>query len=429
MKVKQTRIIHLLALLILPISIQAFDDHHFYRASYLFDEPRFEKNWLGTFETWIGAGETCDGFDRAGSTVALFDIWGTQNMRVLGNGVPNKDINNSADLALINLAALPANGCFAKLSFPGTFKIIEGGFRYFQNFNCGLFTEFQLPIRSMLSCPGQFLDLSPESNLCCPGRSTPQWQEFLRQFDAILARYNLSYSPSKQTGMGDFIWLAGWTRNFQQTEVLDFVDTTIKAGVLFPTAPCKNEDNIFSIPLGYNGHFGMPFSLDMSLGLYDWFTASFHGGALIFFDRNGCTRIKTDINQSGILKLAKADVTIESGIIWDLGGFIKADHLGKRLSITLGYTFVSKQADHVCSNVNCPPPNILIDANIANTDQTLQGWNMNTLHLFVEYDFSRENCMFGPRIGFIYNIVLGGNSIFNNNIVGGTFGLDIAWQM
>jgi hypothetical protein len=429
MKIKQTRIFQLLALMILPSNIYAFDDHHFYRASYLFDEPRFEKSWLGTFETWIGAGEACDGYDSLSNSVALFDIWGVQNMRVLGNGVPDKDINNSADLALINLAALPANGCFAKLSFPGTFKIIEGGFRYFQNYACGFFTEFQLPVRSMLSCPAPFLDLSPENNVCCPNRSSPQWQEFLRQFDAILTRYNLCYCPSKQTGLGDLIMLWGWTRNFQQTEVLDFVDTTIKAGVLLPTAPCKNEDYIFAIPLGYNGHFGFPFSFDMSLGLYGWFSAGFHAGALAFLDRNACKRIKTDINQSGILKLAKANVTVESGAIWDLGGYIKADHLGKGLSITLGYTFVSKQADHICSNTDCPPPNILIDANIANHDETLQGWNMNTFHLFIEYDFNRENYMFGPRVGFIYNVVLRGSNIFNNNIVGGTFGLDIAWRL
>ena len=54
---------------------------------------------------------------------------------------------------------------------------------------------------------------------------------------------------------------------------------------------------------------------------------------------------------------------------------------------------------------------------------------MHTIHLFTEYDFTKQNNKFGPRIGFFYNVQVGGKRIFKTNIVGDSFGLDIAWDL
>lgn len=408
--------------------IIAIDDHHFYRASFLFQEPRFEKNGLGTLESWIGVGETCESRNCFGTVVPLFDLYGPDNMRVLGSGVPNKDPNNSADLALINLAKLQANGCFGQISIPGTFKVFEGGFRYIQNVKNGFFTEIQLPIRSFLTVPYPFIDLSPDSSSSFPNKSTPEWQDFLRQFNAILQKYNLSYECVKQSNFGDLIWTLGWTRNFQDTEVLDFVDTTIQAGFLVPTAPSRDENQIFSIPFGYNGHWGFVGTFEMSYGAYEWLTMGAHGGVIAFLNREKCgVRIKTDINQNGLIKLATADVVIEKGPLWDIGAYLKADHLGGNFSITVGYTFAQQEKDFLCA---CPKLSIdQFDTAIVNSDSTLQGWNMSTINLFIEYDFSKECWRLGPRLGMIFNVEVGGNRVFKNNIVGGTFGLELVWSL
>jgi hypothetical protein len=406
----------------------SIDDHHFYRASFLFQEPRFEKDFLGTFETWIGVGETCESRNCAGTIVPLFDLYGPTNLRLLGSRVPNKDPNNPADLALINLEKLPANGCFGKISIPGSFKVFESGVRYIQNFWNGFFTQAQLPLRTFISTPYHFVDLSPDSSSAFPNRATPEWQEFLRQFGAILARYNLSDGPVKQTGCGDLIWTLGWTRNFQDTEVLDFVDTTLQAGILVPTAVERNENQIFSIPFGYNGHWGFIGTIDTAYGAYEWLTLGAHAGMIAFLNAKRCNvRIKTDTCQNGLISLATADVVEEKRPLWDIGVYVKADHLGGKLSITCGYTYASQEHDFLCA---CPAVSQdLFDTAIVNNDCALNGWNMSTLNIFIEYDFSKENWRYGPRLGMIFNAQLGGKSVYKNNIVGGTFGLELVWSL
>jgi len=417
------------ACLIFTISVHAIDDHHFFRASFLFQEPRFEKNSLGTLETWVGVGETNESLNSASTIVSLFDLYGPSNMRLLGSGVPNKDPNNQADLALINLARLSPNDCFGFVSLPGSFKVVESGFRYMQNFAGGFFTEIQLPVRSFRIVPNSFVDLSPDSSSLFPNRSSPEWQEFLREFNAILARYNLSYDCINQTQLGDFIWTLGWTTNYQDSELFDFVDTTLQAGILYPSAPQKNENLIFDIPFGYDGHWGFVATFDMSYGAYDWLTMGIHGGVLAFLNRvKNNVRIKTDINQNGLIKLATANVLMEKGPLWDLGVYAKADHLGGGLSITMGYTYVNQGNDRICSE--CPVlNNTLFDPNIANSDTALAGWDMHNIHLFIEYDFSKECWRVGPRVGMIFNANASGKRIFKNNIVGGTLGFEIVWSL
>jgi hypothetical protein len=66
---------------------------------------------------------------------------------------------------------------------------------------------------------------------------------------------------------------------------------------------------------------------------------------------------------------------------------------------------------------------------IANSDSTLAGWNMHTFNFSAEYDFAREDSTVGNRIGLFYNLQVAGKRVFNTNVVGGTYGVDISWDM
>lgn len=409
---------------------QAQDLYHYYRASPFFGEPRLEKEWLSTLELTAFGGSTTQGKNGKSKNVPLFNMYGTYNMRVLGSSVPDKSPTNLADLALINLNATPANGCYAQLSFPGYFKVIEGVINYTQNFTHGIFGQVYIPVRNFNIQPDRFIDLSP-----APGEtngptnaSTPEWQQFLTQFDAILKRYNLSIAPVKVTGIGAVSLELGWTYNYQQTEILDFIDTTIKTGILLGTGTEKNEDYVFDISTGYNKHLGIPFTVDMSMGLYEWFTAGAHAGIIGFIDRKKDLRMKTDVAQSGMIKLAKGTANVSMGPIWDIGLYTKADHIRDIFSIIIGYTLVRKECDTLCP-LSCDGLPSIFDSQIVNTDPMYGGWQMNTIHFLVELDFTKEHNRLGPRLGFIYNANAGGKRVFKNNTVGGYLGLDIAWTL
>ncbi len=411
------------SIILLASTIHTFDNVHFYRASYLFSEPRFQRNLLTSFDITIGGGSTDKSRDQNHDIVPLLNIFGLHSMHELGVNVPNKNLIDPRDITLTQLALTPARDNFATFSIDGTFSIFEADFSYIQNTYRGIFLQAYLPVRKLQIKDIEFTDLSP-TGIIFPNKDTPIWQAFLRQFDGILQKYELSREPTDRTGVGDLTFFVGWTHNYQETKTLDFVDMTLRFGVLCPTGKTKDEDEIFSLALGYNGHWGIPFVADLSLGLYDWLTLGTHLQTMFFAKRTTDVRMKTGPQQSGLIKLAKGLVEIDKGAIWNAGGYIKADHFVYGLSVILGYTFASQNRDHLCP---CKP-DIFIPS-IVNSDEMLKGWKMHTINLFVEYDFTGPDSKFGPRIALLYNAQVGGKRVFKTNILGGNIGLDIAWDI
>lgn len=402
--------------------MHAYDNVHFYRATNLFPEPRLSKDFLSTFDFSAAVGFTRTSLNSDGKEVPLFDLWGPNNMHELGINVPCKDLTNPLDLILQQLSLTPSRDCFATFSIGGRFTVIEAIASYIQNFKRGIFIHFYLPIRHFEFKDIRFCDLSPTCG--CPNINTPIWQSFLNNFDAILARYFLSRTPHTETGVGDLTIFLGWTHNYQDTTLLDFVDLTIKAGLLVPTGKKQNVNNIFSLPTGYNGHIGFDLSTDFAMGAFEWLTIGLHADGLIFADKTRFVRIKTAAAQSGIIKLAKAVAKVELGSIWHIGAYLKADHFVRGLSFLLGYSFAHKTNDEI----KIPCSECFFNPSVANTDEMLQSYTMHTLHYFLEYDFSRENIIFCPRIAIFFNQVVGGKRIFKTNMFGGNFGFDLVWK-
>lgn len=400
------------------------DNAHFYRATNFFGEPRFEKPWLSTFDLYASHGSTSTGFNVDHDKVPLLDIYGCYNMQLLGAGVPGKNFNNISDVILEELALLPARRSFGHLSFDGHFSLTELNIFYFQNFSHGFFFQFHTPVRFMNLTNISFCDLSP--NDCQePNVNNPIWQAFLADFNNILSQYCLSIGKVNKSGIGDASFQVGWTLNYQETDVIDFLDFTVKTGVLAPTAQKQNPNIVFDIPLGYNGHIGIPLSFEAALGTYDWLTIGAHAGALFFFHTTLDTRLKTNLCQSGLIKLAQQDcVTSQKGTIWELGAYLKADHVIRGLSIIAGYAYVTEQPDHLST---CD--SAIFSSSVINSDSVLGTWNMHTLNLRAEYDFTKHDSWIGPRITFFYDFPISGKRIFRTAMVGGHVGVDIAWRL
>jgi hypothetical protein len=399
-------------------ALLSVDNAHFYRANNLFQEPRFERALLNTLDISLGGGGTDKSRNSHHHIVPLLDIYGPSNMHELGIGVPGKNLANQEDLTLVLLSHLPSRNCFATFSIHGHFQIIESNISLIQNASKGFFAQMYLPIRHLAIDNICFQDLSPTDDIC-PNINTPIWQTFLCLFDKILCTHGLSKECFKGTGVGDLSLLIGWALNHENTEILDYVDVTFKAGILLPTGKKKNEDKIFSLPFGYDGHFGVPLSADLGIGLYEWLTVGGHIDAIFFADITRKMRIKTGLFQSGLIKLAKAEVKISRGALWDAGLFIKADHIYRRLSLVCGYSFAQQNNDSVC------PCDCCFDASIANTDEMLKGWNQSTIHFLVEYDFMKENARSGARVGAFFNWQISGKQVFKTNVGGGSIGFDV----
>lgn len=407
-------------------SMHAFIDAHFWRATpyvSVIVEPRFEKPWLSSFDVWVGGGRSDDARNCHGSSVHLLDIYGDQNVQFLSLGVPEKNTANPLTVLLEQLSLLPTNGQFGFLSYHGDFSCIESGITLTQNFINGFFLQAYVPVRRLSICDIRSKDLSLCQPTGFPSAQNPLWQSTLQQFQAILALYDLCVTNVERSGIGDVTVFGGFTHNYEDTTVLDYVDMTFKLGILAPTAHKKDVNSPFDMPLGYNGFFGMPIDFSFAFGAYEWLSVGTEIGVILFGPRQHHLRMRTNDNQQGLIKLALGQANIHPGTLWEATAFIKADHILRGLSLLAGYTFVNKNKDQIDP---CNPA--IFDPAVVNNDQEYHGFRIHTVHAMVEFDFTQEDSVFGPRIGLLYNVQVGGRRMFKTNLGAGSLGLDISWK-
>ena len=411
--------------------ITAIDNPHFWRATNFlpqFYEPRIAKSWLTSFDLFVGYGKTDQSRNQFGQTVPLLSLYGPERITTLGIGLPNVDFNNPVDVTLQNLALLGCPCDFGQLNYCGRFSLAEINFCFTQNLTCGFFAQLHFPFRNLEISNISACDASSRDCSENPNSGNTFWQTFMNLYPQFLTRYSLfitnpgSHNCDVQTtGIGDTSVLLGWTYNYEETEALDYVDFTLRAGVLIPTGKKKNPDLIFDIANGYNGHLGAPISADMALGYFEWLTIGAHTGAIIFVRREQCVRIHTDASQNGLIKLVKAEASEHEGTIWELCAYLKADHFCAGLSFLAGYNFAVQHRNQLAL---CGTD--FITNETANADSTLLGWKMHTVNLLLEYDWTQDGNALGPRLGIFYNLQVGGQRTFKTNMAGGFLGFDFA---
>ncbi len=403
--------------------LPALDNPHFYRATNMFLEPRLEHDYLTTFNATLGGGSTHHGRNCHNKIVPLFDIYGTNPIQELGASLTHVDLNNPYDRILHDLMLLPTREGFATLSIGGKFDIIESNLSFTQNLGRGFLLFFHLPVRRLQIKDVCFTDLSPDDTVF-PNKNTLEWQRFLQLFNPTLNNFGINTQPTTSTGVGDLSAWLGWTSNYQETDTIDFIDTTLMAGFLAPTGKEKNPHKLFSLPTGYNGHWGFPICAAFSFGFYEWITLGAYAHGLFFLDKDHIMRVKTDGAQNGIIKLACVDISVHKGPLVNAGLYLKADHFAHGLSFTTAYSFAQQWRDRIQPK-NCDA----FDTTILNSDSIFAGWNMHTINFVAEYDFTKEDSKVGNRIGLFYNLQVAGKRTWNTNIVGGSYGIDIGWFM
>ena len=411
----------ILAITLLTSTFQqslTIDRVHFHTANPFWCEPRFEKPYLLSIDINGWRGSTCEGYGKCNQKQNILNIYGLYNMKDLGKNVPDKDPNLIENIVLDELQQIESNNCFGNLAFSGKLRTAGTKISFVQNFTKGFFGMIHVPIRILEIRNICYTDLSPDEP-ATPNKTNTKWQAFLAGFIDILNLYDLNIKSCRQKGFGDLSILAGWTKNYEDTEYLDFIDWTVKAGILFPSGKEQNINNVFSLPIGYNGHWGMPMFFDLSIGLYEWLTFGTHLQILPLFNRTKTIHMKTDTEQSGMIKLAKGSAKIKPGLVSHLGFFIQADHIARGLSLTTGYSYAHQGNYKI---LPCEPRKF--NTTIANTDEQLKKWSIHTIHFKADYDFMKEKNRIGARIGFFVDWHAGGKRTFKTNRSGVLFGID-----
>jgi len=398
------------------------DEPKFFKAGHFYSEPRLAEKWLTTIDLEFEFGKTTVGYNNCGMKTNILNIYGDENIKQLANGVPETFLKKSPN-PFLNTLFLEETGInFGKIQFNGKFKVSEMVLDYYQNFSKGFFSQIYLPYFFKLNIYDiNFDDLSSPAN-SKPDANYQDWKNFVNNLEKNIANYGLSIGPICRKGPGDLLLFFGWTFNHEDTEYIDFIDATFKAGVLFPTGTKKDLTKVFDITTGYNGFWGVPISFKASFGLYEWLTFGGHAAAIFFKDRIETVKFKTAFEQNGFIKLASGPANIHQGTNWNLGLFIKADHFMNGISVILGYRYDQKNRW-----VITPCDLETYNFDVVNSDSMLQRWNMHTINFLAEYDFESERCHHLPKIQVFIDIPVSGKLIFKTAMAGFTLGIDYEW--
>ncbi len=217
------------------------------------------------------------------------------------------------------------------------------------------------------------------------------------------------------SGIGDPTVVLRW--NWQQTlalETISHLATQVYVGCSLPVSKQKNEDQLFSLPLGNDGHWGFPFGANLEL----MFTLPIKTGlaADILYQptESRVRRVKTDVRQTDLLLLNKANVQCKPGLTWRTHWFIEGVNFWRSLSLRGAYEFVMHHNDELSTT------DAGFSSAIISTTTTAQDWYVHSFTATAKYDLANEftGAPIAPTIEAFLKFPLSGRRVVNANSAG-----------
>ncbi|HJZ23620.1 MAG TPA: hypothetical protein VJ201_04140 [Candidatus Babeliales bacterium] len=227
---------------------------------------------------------------------------------------------------------------------------------------------------------------------------------------------NLEVGDFKKSGIGDLAVIFAWHHEYPQfRKQIENVRLTARVGVTFPTAGGKDEDKVFSMPLGHDGAYTVP----ASLGLDIFFGRGFKLGGEFelhkWFDTTRNRRMKTLRDQTDLLLLTKGQARKKYGSTWKINLYGELEHIVWGLSIKTSYEFLNHGEAHIFPKSN------KFNEGIVNSARQLHDWTYQSVIFQLGYDTvcSYPNACIKPQVSFFWKVPVGqGRRIIDTTTVG-----------
>jgi len=227
----------------------------------------------------------------------------------------------------------------------------------------------------------------------------------------------------KRSGVGDLAVFFGWGRDFaQEKKLLKNVRLNARVGLTLPTGKKADEDKILAFPFGNDGAIGVIVGGGLDLIFGEHIKAGLDVQLTHAFGNTRCRRIKTDLCQTDLLFLQKADAFKEFGLTQRFNLYAELFRILGGFSFKAGYQFRRHSEDtiYACSNA--------FSNDIANMAESLQEWTMHSLVFNFGYEFCHDEndveCRSCPYIGFFLKVPFNGTRTVMARTVGITLGID-----
>ena len=352
----------------------------------------------------IETGFKARGYNPNGDAVNVMQLWQpNQDALAMLQGFPS----NSTETIFFEdtLMGPTDDGIRGHLSVTGKFDLkANGGFSWRYHLPYNMTIAAHLPFCAMSLKNITFTDLTQdvtEEDMLVKENLTDNFPQTLQQFDPTL-----DLSGWNRAGLGDLALFAHWLRSFPQNKpILKDVILTSRLGFIFPTSVRTNENQILSIPFGYNGSAGLWFGAGITLNWFNYIRGYIDFEFLHLFGNSRYQRIKTAPGQTDFLFLAKAHAHTDYGFTQQYNLCLEAYRIFHGLTFGVFYQFYRHGEDKLALYTN------QYSNEIANTAEKLQEWTMHQFVFKVNYDFQcdLDDCAaLKPNIFLFYKVPFNG---------------------
>jgi hypothetical protein len=217
---------------------------------------------------------------------------------------------------------------------------------------------------------------------------------------------SLDINGWQRTGVGDTTVSLEWIHDYpQQKPMLHNVTINGRLGVTIPTSLKADEDKVFAFPYGNDGSFGLVFAIGLDLYIGKYIKAGLDVQLMHQFGDTRCRRIKTAIDQTDLLLLAKTEVFKDFGMTQQFSFYWEFYKIFYGASFEVAYQFYKHGENTLYVNSN------EFSTSIANTAQTLRSYTTHDAFFIFNYDLSdhmSENCPVAPYISVFVDIPFNG---------------------
>lgn len=225
----------------------------------------------------------------------------------------------------------------------------------------------------------------------------------------------LKAEPWQAAGIGDPTIILRWNLQQKFTEsTINDAHAHLYFGFSIPASKQKDEDNIFALPLGNDGHWGIPFGGNFELTFTSPIKMGIALDLLWLIAESRPRRIKTDLSQTSLLLLNKTMARNKPGLTWRANWTIEGNQLWRGLSLRGGYELTMHHNDVLEINTNG------YSSAIANTTGSAQSWHVTALTAAIRYDLTAEfaGAPMTPYVEGFLKFPVSGQNVVNANSAG-----------
>ena len=377
----------------IAISSSIFASH--YGPSLLFHKPYSTEPALGSIFVNFCRGKTSQGYNRNGQIVPFLQEYGSEDLlrRFMDNSVSRDNIES-----------------LGKISFTGTLGFERLNLAFSKNIHHHCFIGIGTVVQNL-----QVGDITPTINLYKPLNPEDQ-----KKLDVMESKIPNSLNTS---GMLTTAIEFGYNRVFDNFESINFLQFFISGCIATPQVINGHSLSILQYPLAGNISFAYPVTAILTGGINKHLNVGVYGTIIPFQPRQINAPVNNTGTQNNILLDHVTALTVYPKPVLSSVFYIEAHSFITNFMTTFGYgsswgipwkiTAVDKQnyPDHLINN-----------------NELLNGWNLGSLFLQVDYSFRSEKHPYGPALSLSYVFPLAGRYFPKINIIGAAFNLGIHYD-